>query len=71
MSTPDETFRAMLPALTPDGDQATIIVTRQGYGSEGRVWITFSGAWVTTAVMTDKEAERFARLVTDAKQARR
>jgi hypothetical protein len=58
VSTPYEMFRATLPSFTPDGKQATVIVTRQGQGSAGRVWITFSGAWVTTAVMTDEQAEQ-------------
>lgn len=70
MSTPDELYRATLPTLTPDGDQATIIVTRQGRGSAGRVWVTFAGAWVTTAVMTDAEAEGFMRLVGEARGRR-
>jgi biotin-(acetyl-CoA carboxylase) ligase len=71
VSTPYETFRAALPTSTPDGERATVIITRQGQGSEGRVWITFSGAWVTTAVMTDEDAERLVRLVSDARRARR
>jgi hypothetical protein len=71
VSTPYEMFRATLPTFTPDGERATVIVTRQGQGSEGRVWVTFSGAWVTTAVMTDEEAERFVQLVSDARRARR
>lgn len=71
VSTPYEMFRATLPATTPDGTRATIIITRQGQGSEGRVWVTFSGAWVTTAVMTDEETERFVQLVSDARRARR
>ena len=66
VSTPDESFRATLSTLTPDGEPATLIVTRQGLGSEGRVWITFSGAWITTAVMSDAEAERFIELVAEA-----
>lgn len=70
MSTPDELYRATLPTLTPDGEPATLIVTRQGRGSQGRVWITFSGAWVTTAVMTDQEAEQFIELVNEARRAR-
>jgi hypothetical protein len=68
VSTPYEMFRAALPTLTPDGEPATIIITRQGQGSEGRVWVTFSGAWVTTAVMND-EAERFEQLVSQARNA--
>ncbi len=71
MSTPDETFRAVLPTFTPDVEQATVIVTRQGLGSSGWVWITLSGAWKTTAVMTDDDAERFVQLVSDARKARR
>jgi biotin-(acetyl-CoA carboxylase) ligase len=71
VSTPYEMFRATLPAFTPDGEQATVIITRQGQGSAGRVWITFSGAWVTTAVMTDEQAERLERLVRDARRVRR
>jgi hypothetical protein len=71
VSTPDETFRETLPTCTPDGEPATLIITRQGHGSAGRVWITFSGAWVTTAVLTDQEAEQFIQLVSDARGARR
>lgn len=63
VSTPDETFRATLPATTPDGEQTTVIVTRQGHGAEGQVWVTFPGARVTTAVMTDEDAGRFVQLV--------
>jgi hypothetical protein len=69
VSTPQETFRATLPTSTPDGERATVIVTRQGQGSDGRVWVTFSGARLTTAVMTDKDAEHLVRLVSDAKKA--
>jgi hypothetical protein len=69
MSTPHETFRATLPTSTPDGDRATVIVTRQGQGSDGRVWVTFSGAWVTTAMMTDTDAECLVQFVSDARKA--
>jgi hypothetical protein len=70
VSTPHETFRATLPTTTPDEEQATVIVTRQGQGSERRVWLTFSGGWVTTAVMTDEDAERLVQLLDDARRAR-
>lgn len=63
-------FRASLSTSTPDGEQATVIVTRQGQDSNGRVWVTFSGAWVTTAVMTDEDAARLEQLVSDARRAR-
>jgi hypothetical protein len=71
MSTPHETFRATLPTSTPDGERATVIIMRQGQGVEARVWVTFSGAWVTTAVMTDADAECLLRYVSDARQAGR
>jgi hypothetical protein len=71
MSTPHETFRATLPTSTPDGERATVIITRQGQGVDAQVWVTFSGAWVTTAVMTDADAERLLRFVSDARQAGR
>jgi hypothetical protein len=71
VSTPHETFRATLPTATPDGERATVIVTRQGLGSDERVWLTFSGAWVTTAVMTDEDAEHLIRLISDARRVRR
>jgi len=69
VSTPHEMFRAVLPTITPDGEQATMIITRQGQGSDGRVWVTFSGVRVTTAVLTDEDAERLVRLVGAARTA--
>jgi hypothetical protein len=54
-ATRDETFRGVMQARTPDGETATVIVTRQGLGSGGRVWLTFSGAIQTTVVMTNGE----------------
>jgi hypothetical protein len=70
VSTPYETFRATVLAITPDGHRATVIITRQGWGSEGRVWVTFSGGWVTTAVLTNEEADHFMQLVSDARNAK-
>jgi hypothetical protein len=54
-ATRDEAFRGVMQARTPDGGTATVIVTRQGLGSGGRVWLTFSGAIRTTVVMTNGE----------------
>ena len=70
MSTPHEAFRATLLTSTPDGERATVIITRQGQGLDARVWVTFSGAWVTTAVMTDADAECLLRFVSDARKTR-
>lgn len=51
-----ETFRATLRTRTPDGQWATLIVTRQGLGTATRTWLTFHGAIKTTAVLTSEEA---------------
>jgi hypothetical protein len=51
----DETFRATMRGRTPAGEPTTLIVTRQGVGRDGRVWVTFDGALRTTVVMTDPE----------------
>lgn len=62
-STRDETFRGVMQVRTPDGETATVIVTRQGLGSAGRVWLTFSGAIKTTAVMTNGETGTLQELL--------
>jgi hypothetical protein len=69
-STPDETFRGTMQSRTPDGDYATVIVTRQGLGNAGRVWLTFNGAIKTTVVMTDLETARLGELLDKATLAR-
>lgn len=69
-STPDETFRGALPSCTPDGEPHTVIVTRQGLGSAGRVWLTFNGAIRTTAVMTNPETMQLCELLNRATEPR-
>lgn len=69
-STPDEAFRASLRAHTPSDDLATVIVTRQGLGRAGRVWLTFDGAMKTTAIMTDPETTHLIELLGKAMAAR-
>lgn len=69
-STPEELFRATLRASTPLGELTTIIVTRQGLGRVGRVWLTLDGAMKTTAVMTDSEAGQLVELLGKAISAR-
>jgi hypothetical protein len=56
-------FRATLRTRTPEGALATVIVTRQGLGRAGRIWLTFDGAIKTTAVMDDPEARHLADLL--------
>jgi hypothetical protein len=69
-STPDETFRATMRSRTPDGEPHTVIVTRQGLGNAGRVWLTFNGAIKTTVVMTDPETVQLCELLTTATTTR-
>ena len=69
-STPDEMFRATLRTRTPEGAFATVIVTRQGLGRSGRVWLTFDGAIKTTAVMDDPETGQLVELLGKATSAR-
>lgn len=66
----DETYRGTLEGRTADGSRATIIVTRQGLGRAGRVWLTFLGAIKTTQVMTDEENDRLVELLQAARGAR-
>jgi cation transport regulator ChaC len=55
----DETYRGTLKGRTPDGDPATLIVTRRA----GRTWLTFLGAIKTTQVMTDDQADQLAEMI--------
>lgn len=69
-STPYETFRAALRSCTPNGEPHTVIVTRQGMGNAGRVWLTFNGAIRTTVVLTNQETITLCELLTNAAAAR-
>lgn len=69
-STPYEMFRGAIPARNPEGDSATVIVTRQGLGRDGRVWLTFDGAIKTTVVMTDGETAQLSELLDKATATR-
>lgn len=65
-----ETYRGTLEGRSADGCSATLIVTRQGLGRAGRVWLTFQGALRTTMSMTDDEAGRLADLLHAARGPR-
>jgi hypothetical protein len=65
-STPAEVFRAVFAGHTPSGELNTVIVTRQGVGPSGRVWLTFNGALKTTVVMTDRETAELRELLDKA-----
>lgn len=69
-STPHETYRAVLPAHTPGGEPSTLIVTRQGLGRDGRVWLTFNGAIKTTVEMTDGQTTQLTKLLDGATRPR-
>ncbi|HEY2765691.1 MAG TPA: hypothetical protein VGJ13_17025 [Pseudonocardiaceae bacterium] len=66
----DETFRGTMRGRTPDGEFTTLIVTRQGSGSSGRVWLTFEGAIKTTFVMTNGVTGQLGELLDEATVAR-
>ena len=70
MSSPYESYRGVIPSQNPNGDPATVIVTRQGLGQEARVWLTFSAAIKTTAAMTDREAAQLVDLINEARRTR-
>jgi hypothetical protein len=55
---------------TPDGQPATVIVTRQGLGRDGRGWLTFNRAIKTTVVMTNPETVQLCELLNKATVAR-
>jgi hypothetical protein len=65
-STPEETFRGTLVGRTPEGQQSTVIVTRQGLGADGRVWLTFHGAIKATVAMTDPQTAELMELLDKA-----
>ncbi|MGH3799570.1 MAG: hypothetical protein ACRDTD_05440 [Pseudonocardiaceae bacterium] len=60
----------MLPARTPEGELSTLIITRQGLGRDGRVWLTFNGEIKTTVVLTNREAAELRELVDRAAKQR-
>ncbi len=62
----DETFRAMLRAQMLEGEPTTLIVTRQGVGGAGHVWLTGNRRITTTVVLTRQEAEQLAGMLWDA-----
>ncbi|MGH3898180.1 MAG: hypothetical protein ACRDTA_07975 [Pseudonocardiaceae bacterium] len=67
----DETFRGAMRGRTPEGEPSTVIVTRQGIGHSGRVWLTFNGAIKTTVVMTNPETAQLCELLNKATAVRK
>ena len=70
MSTPHESYRAKLPARTPEGDATTVIITRQSAHRAGQVWVSLHGAWRGTVCFTDDETDQIRTLLAAAKAAR-
>lgn len=62
----EETFRSTLRVRNPDGDPATLIVTRQGSGRTAKTWVTFDGGWISTAVLDRAEMAQLTTLLTEA-----
>jgi hypothetical protein len=48
-----ESYRKVLPFRAPDGSAASLIVLRR----HKKVWLTFSGAEVTSVAMTEAETD--------------
>lgn len=69
MTGPDasESFRHVVEDLrTPEGERCTLIITRRGEGSQWRIWLTFSGAIRSTAVLTSRQAAAVVAALTNA-----
>jgi hypothetical protein len=69
VSTPDETYRAVMPVRTPEHEKATLIITRQGRGRAARVWLTLDGSIRTTAVLDDQQVSELTRRLRGEKDA--
>lgn len=66
-NTRDETYRATMPAHTPENEITTLIVTRQGRGRDARTWLTLGGSTTrTTVVLTDYQAGELSHLLAEA-----
>jgi len=70
VSTPHESYRAKLPACTPEGDATILIITRQDGLKIGRVWLSLHSAWRGKACFTDAETDQRRTLLNAAKAAR-
>ncbi|MGH4019659.1 MAG: hypothetical protein ACRDT0_10585 [Pseudonocardiaceae bacterium] len=62
-----ETYRATMRGRDPEGQPATVIITRNGAGRSGRVRLTLNASLRTTLTMTDEEAGKLIELVTEAR----
>lgn len=65
-----EHYRAVIELRTPEGETATVIVTRRGSGHPGQVWLTFHGALKTTLAMNDQEAQKVTDAIETARRPR-
>jgi hypothetical protein len=57
-----ESHRQVLQLRTPDGETATVIVTRR----HSAVWLTFHGALRTTVVMDGPQADTLIAAISGA-----
>ncbi|MGI9062987.1 MAG: hypothetical protein ACR2FQ_04130 [Pseudonocardiaceae bacterium] len=66
-----ESYRATVPACTPEATVGTLIVTRKGgLGRRGRVWLTLKASIRTTVVLTDDQVDELTLMLAAAAQAR-
>lgn len=66
-----EHYRAVIELRTPEGETATVIITRRGCGNAGLIWLTFDGAIKTTVAMDDQEAGQVTDAIDTARRPRR
>lgn len=63
---PDESYRAVLDARTPEHGLCSLLVLRRGYGGGARVWVSLHGGIQATAVLDRDEVVRLRALLDEA-----
>ena len=71
-TTPYETYRAVMVAVTPDGDDTEVVVTRHDEpGSRARVWFTLHGSWRGTVCLDEAAVHELRELLCAADEGPR
>jgi len=71
-TTPYESYRAVMVACTPDGDDTEVVVTRQDVpGSHARVWLSVHGTLQATACLDGAAVRELRELLCAADEGPR
>ena len=71
-TTPYESYRAVMVARTPDGDDTEVVVTRQDVpGSRARVWLSVHGTRAGTACLDGASVSELRELLRAADEGPR